>query len=171
MNEIVTKLWLYLKSKTKDKTMQSDVLDLLNEAVYQIQLNNATAFNKKSFAGKVGFFMIPGSLALLIFLEKIFGIQLENQYPVLFFILIAASLFLGVLGTIFYAKCPNCNSLQPGKYYSFSFAEGGFTAQYGKGVSPFAKRCIKCQCYLSVKQLEKDKGLQTEASLKTKLNH
>lgn len=149
---IGSKLSKFIKNKRKEPMF----FDLLDNEVYTKQLGNAQKYEEKSKLGKYGFygFGLLGSIIL-------FPIAIGYNMPEWLLIPIAVIILFAIFTTLIWARCPHCNSLQPGYQYSFSIFNG-ISASYGKGISPFAKRCVECDYYLSQRVLNKDLQKQKE---------
>ena len=119
--------------------------DLLNDATYQEQRVNTYQYKRKSLTGKIGFILFGIAGYSLIFFR---------HNDLLGFITVG-EMILAVVGSLF-ARCPHCNSLQPGRVYGLSFSGSSLFVSYAKGVWPFAN----CSYYLSLRKLEKDKLFQ-----------
>lgn len=126
--------------------MENNQFDLSCQEVFSAQMNNADKYEKRSIFAKIGFALFALTAILIFLLDPV---------PNLIWGIYAVSLAFAVIGTWF-ARCPNCGSLQPGKVYRLSFTEDSFIASYSAGISPFAKRCVKCSYYLSKKKLLKE---------------
>ena len=127
--------------------------ELSDANVYRSQLVNAQIFERKSLLGRVGF-RLMGVCAMWSLCVKFFPQYFIHTWlPSSYTIIAVGSLFIivAVLGTLFFARCPNCNSLQPGMGRSLFYWKS-----HAIGFSPFAKRCVQCNYYLSVKELKKD---------------
>lgn len=127
--------------------------DLLNDEVFQEQEENTRKYQQKSLAGKIGFVLFGVAGYSLLFFRN-------NDF--LGFVAMGG-MILAVIGSLF-ARCPHCNSLQPGRIYGLSFSRSSLLVSYEKGVWPFASRCVKCGYYLSSRKLKKDKLQQPKES-------
>ena len=123
--------------------------DLRNNEVFQQQEKNTQKYQQKSLAGKIGFVLFGVAGCLLLFFRN-------NDF--LGFIAIGG-MMLAFIGSLF-ARCPHCNSLQPGRVYGLSFSRSSLLTSFEKGIWPFASRCVKCKYYLSPRKLKKDKLLK-----------
>ena len=132
------------------KTEYSQKLDLLNDAIYQEQLMNVQQYQRKSLVGKIGFVSFGAAGCSLLFFRN------NDTLGILGII----GMVFGFVGSLF-ARCPHCNSLQPGRVYGLSFSGGSLFVSYSKGIWPFASRCVKCEYYLSSRKLNKDLLLQS----------
>ena len=132
-----------------------ELLDITDSDVFSQQERNAKAYQNKAKGGKWGFISVMFFCYSLLMCDLIFNINISRN--LVFLIGLYVSGALAIFGTLFFARCPNCNALQVGNSYGVSVNEG-IIASYSKGFSPFAKRCRKCTYYLSVKQLHKDRG-------------
>lgn len=150
---IGSKLSRFLNNK-RQKPMSFDLLD---DNIYAEQLSNAQKYEEKSKLGKYGVYGF-GFVMSIIFIPDIF---FNHKMPTWLLVPMAISIIFAIFATLIWARCPHCNSLQPGYQYSFSIFNG-ISASYGKGISPFAKRCVECDYYLSIRALNKDLEIQKE---------
>lgn len=140
----------------------SKYIDLTSYTNFVAQLENAKKYERKSAPSKIAFIGLRyiGILFFIIInIEHLYNYQIIIIFLKILLILIF--IFILIYTPIF-ARCPHCNKLQQAKYLNLNLL-GKIEIEYGKGFSPFAKRCCKCNYYLSVKTLLKDRdNLYTE---------
>lgn len=124
---------------------------------YIIQYEYAKQYTKQNrivkFIAVFTIILIITSVILLVFLP-IIGLKLNYEYEYILASITGLFVFISAILILIFSRCPKCGKLQPSDYVEIGINPA--EVSYGRGVTPFRKRCFYCSTYLSLEKLDKD---------------